>query len=423
MREGTIYAIIYALMWIVLFLRLCKHFRENQTTIFVTSFYVLYSVLAIFLYNSLNSYRFNDVVLIPYIYLFIMILLSLAPIISYDHSCVKGLVRPPEIWVDSFAYFCIICAILAFPGTISELKSGIILLISNSSGGASLYADAHGGIIKEKTLLDVPGYFLSIVSYISIFIFFYYLTIPRLKKTVIIGFSLTMLYSLLRPVSLGLRTDTVMTIFAFVAGYVIMYKWISPKRKKILIWISAIIGTLVVALIMIISISRFEKQESGVGGTNLYYIAHSSIYFNNYALDANGIRHGDRTCRVFKELLGFENVPNGIIERRFMYRNMHLSDNVFSTFVGDFTLDFGPIFAFIIFLLYAISFSRITRTNNHIITFSKLLIVYLTVLIPLQGGMYLFTFSDGGNYTLLAFALMVLFLKWDKNRTNQIVWA
>lgn len=425
MRAGSGLAIVYAIIWIIFFLCLCKNFKKNITSIFITIFYVIYSILAIFLYNN-NDFGigYNSLTLFPYLYLFVMIYLSMTPIISYDHSNIKGLIRPSSPLIDTFTYTFIILALISLPSTISELRTGIVLLIVDSSGGADLYKDAHGGGLESKGIAAIPKYLFSIFSYISIIIFFYYLTLPKPKKFVLIGLIITMVYNLLRPLSLGLRTDTVMAIFAFMAAYIIMYKWIPKRRNKILLTLASIVGGIVISLMLILSISRFGDRAGGVGGTNLDYIAQASLNFNNYGLDAGGIRYGDRTCRVFKEMVGFSDVPNGIIERRQKYHSMKMNDSIFYTFVGDFTLDFGPIVTVILFILYALILIQLTKCKrNGVISFSKLILVYLAVLIPLQGGMYLFTFSDGGNYSLLAFAFTSIVFKLKKNYKKKIVWT
>ena len=142
------------------------------------------------------------------------------------------------------------------------------------------------------------------------------------------------------------------------------------------------------------------------------YIGQANLNFNNYGLDAGGIRYGDRTFRVFKEILGFPNVPSGPTERRFKYSNLRIDDNRFSTFVGDFTIDFGSVVAVVIFIVFSLLFLRLTKPKNGMMTFSQLIILYLSILIPLQGGMYLFNYSDGGNYRLIGFAFCALLFNY-----------
>ncbi len=418
MREGSIYAIIYAILWLVFFLLLLRNRKQNTVSILVTSFYVLYSVLAVFLYNNeFYGVDFNTIKLFPYIYLFLMIFLSLKPILQFDRSQVEILIRPNTIVVNCFVCVFIILAIILLPSSISELRMGILKIMFDSSGGADLYREAHGGGVVQRTIRDIPMFIFYMFSNISVLLFFYYLTLPRLRRLILLGLSITILYNILRPISLGLRTDAIMTIFSILAGYVIMHKWIPKIRRKYINIIGLSIGGLILTLLMALTISRFSERDGGAGGVNLSYVAQASLNFNNYGLDAGGIRYGDRTCRIFKELLGFKNVPDGIVERRNLYYNMKMNDSVFYTFVGDFTLDFGAFATVFIFLFYALTFTRITHIRNGTISFSKLIIIYLAVLIPLQGGMYLFTFSDGGNYSLIAFAFSaVLFHFSDINQ-------
>ena len=287
MREGTEITIFYALGWLIFFLLLCKNYKKNLTSIFISFFYVVYSILSIYLYNNADfGQNYQEVSIFPYLYLFAMILLSLSPVIAYDHAKVRGLIRPSSSLIDTFTYIFIFLALISLPSTISELRTGIVLLLVDPSGGADLYKDAHGGGVGSKGLIEIPKYLISIFSYISIFVFFYYLTLRKQRKFMLIGLAVTMVYNLLRPLSLGLRTDAVMTIFAFMGGYVIMYKWIPKKRKKILLTLASSIGGLVFCLMMILTVSRFEDRAGGVGGTNLDYIAQASLNLNKYGIEA-----------------------------------------------------------------------------------------------------------------------------------------
>lgn len=425
MREGSIYAIIYSIVWCVFFFKIFRKYGKYSISVFVIFFYLLYSILAILLYNHVEYVSdFNTLTLFPYVYLFLMILLCLRPVITYDKSNVQGLIVPTQSVVHTFTYCFIFLAIILLPSAIYDMKSGITMLLLDSNGGADLYVDAHGGGPTQRSIADIPKFLFEMFSYISILIFYYYLTQARLKKWVLVGLSIAMIYNMLRPISLGLRTDTVMTIFAILAGFILIRKWIPQRRRTILIIIGSSFGGLIFSLIMILSISRFSNSAGGVSGTNLDYIAQSSLNFNNYGLDAGGIRNGDRTCRIFKKYLGFENVPSGIIDRRRMYYKMKMNDGVFYTFVGDFTLDFGPITTVLIFIIYSLWFTHMSKIKNGVISFSKMLVVYLAILIPLQGGMYLFTFSDGGNYTLMAFLFTAILFNYVDSRklTRNILW-
>lgn len=422
MREGSVLAISYAIAWILFFLVLLKKYKKESLSVFVVAFYVLYSVLAVFLYN--NSYYgsdYNKVELLPYIYLFVAIAITLRPIIKFDKAQVSGLVQPNQLWINRFAYGLIFLALFLLPSAVLDLQNGITLLLLNPSGGSDLYTDAHGLEIAKKSIADIPRFVFYMFSDIGVLVFFYFLTQKNINKKILLGLSVCMIYNILRPISLGLRTDAVMTLFSISAGYMLMRRWIPKQRRRIATIVGSTIGGLFISLLVILTLSRFSNRSEGAMGENLSYIAQSSLNFNNYGLDAGGIRYGDRTLRIYKEILGFENVPSGIVDRRNKYSKMKMNDSVFYTYVGDFTLDFGPFAAVIILILMSCALTSITRVRMGVISFSQLLVIFLALLIPLQGGMYLFTFSDGGNYTLAAFAFCAIFFNIVSGNKQNII--
>lgn len=75
--------------------------------------------------------------------------------------------------------------------------------------------------------------------------------------------------------------------------------------------------------------SRFGKEQAGVGGFINWYVGQGSLYFNNNGLDAGGIRYGDRTINLFKRIID-PDTPKNFVERRDKYHNLEL-DDYFST--------------------------------------------------------------------------------------------
>ena len=47
-----------------------------------------------------------------------------------------------------------------------------------------------------------------------------------------------------------------------------------------------------------------------------------------------------------------------------MYSNLKINDSRFYTFVGDFTLDYGPVTGFVVLMLMTLFFLRLLRTDN-----------------------------------------------------------
>lgn len=128
-------------------------------------------------------------------------------------------------------------------------------------------------------------------------------------------------------------------------------------------------------------------------------------------MDDNGIRYGDRTINLVKRLIDSD-TPRNYIERRQKYHNLDIDDNLFTTFVGDFTIDFGPIVAVIIFVVFNLYVIRNVRIRAGTIHLHQMLLLYVTLCICVQGGMSLFSYSDTSNIKLLTFALFYAYLRY-----------
>lgn len=407
MREGSIWIIIYAIAWIMFYFVLYKKIKKFGISSLIILTYIIYAICSLLLYNSnVLSGNYRTLELFPYIYLFGMLVLSLLPAIQYDREQIIKIKSPNTFVLNGFSILFILISIILLPNYLSSIQKGINLIIFDPYGGADLYKDTHDIGAVKRTFMDIPFVIFSMFSYIAVLVFFYYLTIPKSNKTLMFGLSISMIVNLLAPISRGLRTETVLMLFAIVSSFFLMKKWIPEKRRKkiSLVGISLISG--VVFLLVVLTISRIVSRDIDVRGSMVEYVGQANLNFNNYGLDAGGIRNGDRTCRIFKEIMMFDNVPNGPLQRRSKYQNLYIDDYYFYTFVGDFTIDFGPIIAVLIFVVTSFFFVKYTKSKHGTLSFSQLLILYLSILIPLQGGMYLFNYSDGGNYTLIAFAFM-----------------
>ena len=199
-----------------------------------------------------------------------------------------------------------------------------------------------------------------------------------------------------------------MSVFNIIIAYLALKPMLSQQVKR---WVRVILISLAVLItipFIALSVSRFGEEEGGLLGGLIYYTGEAPYYFNNYALDADGIRYGDRTCNVFKKLIGLSS-PNGIFDVRNTYYDMKMDDSIFSTFVGDFVLDFGGTVTAILFILFSIVFCLLTRTNApNQIPFHRAVLVYFAMTVCMQGGMYLFNYSFEANLQILAVFIFYL---------------
>ena len=390
----------------------------------IVASYIGYAIISVVLYNDdVHGTEFKTLKAFPFIYLFAMLFLSLLPAIRYDRTAIEKIEMPNMFILNSFSFIFILISLILLPGYLARIQDGIVLLVLDPYGGAGtdLYMEAHEAGNVARSYKDIPFILFSMFSYIAVIVFFYYFTIPKSNKIVLYGLGVSMFVNLLSPISRGLRTETVLMLFAIAAAYILLKKWIPQNRRKWINILGIAIGGTVFSLLLILSISRVNSKDIGAGESVIDYFGQANLNFNNYGLDAGGIRYGDRTCRIFKEMLMFDKVPSGSLERRRKYSTLLIDDYYFYTFVGDFTIDFGPIIAVLIFIFFSLFFVNSTRTRRRKLSFSQLLLLYLAVLIPFQGGMYLFNFSDGGNYTLIAFAFMAIIFSIGQTTKTRVI--
>lgn len=162
-----------------------------------------------------------------------------------------------------------------------------------------------------------------------------------------------------------------------------------------------------------ITMSRFGQENAGVGGFVNWYVGQGTLYFNNYGLNPGGTRNGDRTLNLFKRVID-SSTPKNYFERRDKYHNLDLDDNLFSTFVGDFTIDFGPIMAVLIFCVAFYILYRKTKICNREIKLYQLLLLFFTVNISTQGGMTLFSYSDTDNIRIVVIIALYAYLRYHE---------
>lgn len=416
--SSYLYLAIYILSWVIV----CYiHYRKVKFSsgLVVILSYLLYGILAFVLYSDeYLGKNFTDLKLFPFFYLFGMLYMFLLPVFKYERADIVRVSIPTKKIVLLFLIIYSFCTIIILPSMISSLQEGITTLLLDESGGLDLYQDAMGSYVKRTSgvsgLYGLIAIIYNTFSDIAKFLFFYYLTLKDKTKLFIIIFSVVFVVDLIYPMSNGRRTDVIMNLFSLIMAGTLFYPFYSEKIKKTLCKSLILLVVIVSVPFMALTISRFSETDSGTSGEMLRYIGQAPLNFNMHALDAGGIRNGDRTINLFKQFI-FNDIPEDINEVRLKYRHLKMNDGVFSTYVGDFALDYGPFGAFVIFVFASFLFYNKIHIRHKTISFQSLFLIYFILCVAMQGGMYLFNYSFMGNLTILAFLLMNLIFYIDSS--------
>lgn len=376
--------------------------------------YLLYAITSLILYNTpYFTPTFNSIEFFPFVYLYLMILLFVSPVLSYDQNKIHEVQKPSSIFLNTVCIIFIVASLIQIPSIIADFQHSIIKLMTESSGGQDLYTEAMDNSLStgDGSISNLAAIISNSFGNFGVLLFFYYLTLESRNKFIVIGLSFSIIIGLFTNISLGQRGPVVEILFSMIITYYALNSFLEPKINKIIKRIG--IFLLIASSVPLIALtnSRFgENLRGSVLDGSLssiyYYVGQENLYFNNYGLDNGGIRYGDRVFPLFKSMLGYENIPNNFWERREKYPDLMINDEVFIGFVGDFTLDFGPIIAPIIFIIFILFVFAKTRIRNDTILFHQLILLHFVMCICMLGGMKLYPFSDvGGNLQLIVYFL------------------
>ena len=414
---SNIYIVLYVTIWIVtiiVYQKKRQHFDAGSVILFS---YLLYSIASLFLYNNNNPfYTFKHIQLFPFIYLYLMLMLAASPIFKYNDNKIEEIQKPNMVLLNTICIIFIVASFVQLPSIISDFSKSIVKLLINTSGGLELYNEALSTDYKigDGNISNFAAIISNAMSGIGILLFFYYLTLKKPNRFILIGLFSSCMVSILTSISLGQRGGIIATLFVMIITYFALRKFFQPKIKKIIkiVGISLLIA-IAVPLIALTN-SRFGKKVGSSQSSVYYYVGQENLFFNNYGLDDGGIRYGDRTFPLFKRMLGFDNVPHNFRERRQKYPKLKINDEVFVSFVGDFTLDFGPIVAPLIFILFTLFILHKTRIRNGRIKIHQLILIHFVMSVCMLGGMKLYPFSDvGGNLQLIVYFVAFICFRLD----------
>ena len=343
-----------------------------------------------------------------------MMMLALLPIINnHFHPTIK-IEDPNTRMLNYLSILIIICGFLLIPNIISNFGTGIVKLFTDADAGKDAYLEsAKGAEDTGAAISNIPAVIFNAFSDIAIFLAMYYMTLNS-KKVITILLWCTVGIGVLLPVISGQRTGVITCILTVFGAYLLFKKYLNTKVNQIF----KRVGIISIAIIMLpvgaITVSRFGERGGGTVTSFLnWYIGQGSLYFNNYGLDPGGTRNGERTANLFLRLIKSD-VPKNYVERRDKYHNLEIDDHLFTTFVGDFTIDYGPTIAVIIFLIiYGWMYYK-TKTESNSITLHQLLLLYITMCVSMQGGMYLFNYSDTANLKIITYLFLYEYLRYHE---------
>lgn len=406
--------LVYLAMWVctLVWYQLRRPRADAGTAII--SLYIVYGVFSyLTIRDEMFSMAFEPLKLFPYIFLYLMMLLALSPVIYNHLNPPKEIEDPNTRMLSIIGWVAFACAVLMIPKIMADAKDGgLVAIMSDATAGKEVYTEQIKGTIDSGSKIrNLPAVVYNTLADLPPFLMFYFLTKKRKSKLMLLALAATIAIGIYVPVSSGQRGGTINRLFTVLGAYLLFRQYLSSKINKFVTRAGIIMALAIAIPLTAITLSRFGKERAGVEGFVSWYVGQGSLYFNNYGLDNGGIRNGDRTMNLFKRIVD-PNAPKNMFERRDRHRYLKIDDNFFSTFVGDFTIDFGPVVAVLIFLVFNGIAILLIRPRNGTIKVRQMLVLYLVVCINIQGGMTLYSFSDLGTMRIIVLVALCIYMKY-----------
>lgn len=412
MDWDDLWLMLNIVIWFVTLLWYWRRYCYIGAGGFLIILFFVFSILSTLLYNdSFWGRGYENITLLPFLYLYVMIMISIYPILKWDKLDVQRIGPKNSSIILIISWLFVICS-FARISSFSNLGGGLMMMIADSDAGQEVYnemtVDSQASL-GDGSISNLFAILSNLLFDFGVLFLFYFLIKKEKYLFTIICLLISCFICVIIPIASSQRGPVLERILIMAIVYFAFSKQLSSQIKKIIHKVAFILLVLISIPIAYITISRFESR--GILGSLYAYFGQQNLNFNMYAFDNNGIRYGDRIFPVFKKMLLFDNVPSNFWERRLKYPNLHINDEVFIGYVGDFLLDFGPFLSILIFITYSLFvYSRLNVYNGHIYIY-KLLPLLMLMHICVYGSLFLFPLADMMNYQIILYILLYLFFK------------
>lgn len=383
--------VLNALIYILVFIVYWNKHKTLDVFILIWGAFTVTSVMCAL--NSLyGTPEFRNTTLLPYIYLFVCLLIYLS---AFRGFTLKGkLILHETIGLKVLAWIFILSGIASIyytlPNAVELIQSGewglLRQMVYEESDEVQLYQSA-----LERLVKNIHGY----LSPFGVVMCFYYLTSKTTNrfKTALIWIA-WLVPGVLGAMLVASRSMVIIQMLTIALCFVLFKDLISVKVKRIFS-ISMISFSIPVILYTIaVSVSRFGEDDAGSSAFD--YLGHSMMAFNHGIASMREFMWGDYSMSFFQKLLG--------IHSNFDIKSSgYDASSAFYTFIGCIYLDYGPIFTFLIGLVFFSVMKKILTKQN--LKVSDLVIIVF-VLVELMHGVFVW----GKGYALSWVMMVVVFL-------------
>lgn len=381
---------IYCIMFLIalLFIGRKYHFKIN-VSIFIIFYLFVCSIFSYLYFDAVNGvFRdYDNITLLPYIYYFICVILTMYPVIrwdSIDKNSIEFTRRQQNI-LYVISVLIIICTIIPFIETMIEVPSSL----NNRASMANIYdARLEGNVDDYLSFIGRKFFFFiwKLNNLIPILIFAN-LILPKKNKIIIIGLCLSLITIWMHSMILGGRSRLVQNaIFSF-SIYLLFRNFFNISLKRRLDRLILILFSIASFFVILVTISRFITMDTDMTMWEWIglYAGEGVLNFNSMLWDIDKTTGGYSTCALLMSLIHGSTV--GVEDLWEVISKLGVPGNIFYTYVGSIYMDFNKVGTIIFLLLSVLIINKICnqKSKNQ---FRQLIFLSLWIKILMVGPIF-----------------------------------
>ena len=411
----TIYSIltINLLLYVVMAYLYGRQSKMSFSFI-LSSYYVIIAALGLFIvqngiYENVYFLRKNQMFsIIPYICCLICLAILICPFKNLSYTRIRFEEIPynksTEFIINIWIVNILLYLLLKFSQAIiaSALGYDTIYTLTAVDGEGSSFFYGNNLLLQKFNNFNVNLYH-SFTPFVMCYALYGRVTHKLSSQRVYFIILLIFIVQVLSALANGSRGNLFFTIWSFVFYYILFFKHLDIKDKKIITKSFLCFFLLVLIYSIKISISRVSSSNSELPFENIlrYF---GEAYPNLGNLFWNNVDNHPWGTRLFPYIFGDKYTALSVQDGYSFWRNYTGVPVLnFKTLYGDLYIEFGPIIPFIIVSI--ISFFFYIFLNKGKISFWKISLIYWYFDLIIQG---VFGFNKGGRSNLIVLIAIIL---------------
>lgn len=390
--------------------------KYSLVPLYIVGIWCVSSFFAI-LFQLAFDVKYERLSILPYVFLFICFCISLIPIVKCQKGMENAIPCMDFGFLDKIILVFILLSLIPFYENLRYVISSYGA--ADTSGLADMYNDKMYGDGLKVTWLSplgmignsLDGIFIQLL----VFIPFYFLTREKISKYFLLFSFLPVLNHVLFQLASSGRGFATQLFLDAVFLILLFRKQIPSARFKKLKLVSLVVIPCFILFLSILTLARGNSSNKGVETsiTIGYYVAKSHLDFNESLWNIRKNTEGDNSFGFVKDLIGLD-VPKDK-NAYWDYSKTGIIPSLFYTYIGDWYMDFGPVYTIVLILIWSFAFLKIfVRIKKYASLLPFFLyFVFCEILI---NGWTINIFKTSGSFRnlLLSIFLLIIIQKLSK---------